>query len=191
MAKSQKLTDKEGKLLLKLAHDSISSAFAGKKLDIDEKIQKKFSEARGVFVTITIKDELRGCIGFVEPIEPLWKAVVDAARHAAFSDPRFPALTASEFASKSTALEVSVLTQPKLIKVSEPKDYLKKIRVGKHGLIAQMGGFSGLLLPQVFTDWKADALRALEMTCQKAGLDVDAWQSKSCKVYSFEAQVFS
>ena len=188
MAKSQKLTDKEGKLLLKLAHDSISSAFAGKKLDIDEKIQKKFSEARGVFVTITIKDELRGCIGFVEPIEPLWKAVVDAANCSAFSDPRFLPLTEDEW--KKADIEISVLTQPKLIKVSEPKDYLKKIRVGKHGLIVQMGNFHGLLLPQVFTEWKADALRALEMTCQKAGLQVDAWQSKNCKVYSFEAQIF-
>jgi hypothetical protein len=188
MAKSQKLTEKAGKLLLDLAKSSISAALSGKELVIDEKIKEKFSEARGVFVTITIKDELRGCIGFVEPIEPLWKAVVDAANCSAFSDPRFLPLTKEEFAKAE--LEISVLTQPELIKVSEPKDYLKKITVGKHGLIAQMGNFHGLLLPQVFTEWKADALRALEMTCQKAGLAIDAWQSRECKVYSFEAQVF-
>ena len=189
MPTSKKLTEKDGKLLLKLAHESISSALAGKRLEVGEEAKKKFSDEHGVFVTIKTNGELRGCIGFIEPTMPLWQAIVDAARCSAFSDPRFSPLTEEEW--RKSEVEISVLTHPRLMKVSEPKGYLEKVRVGKHGLIVQMGNYQGLLLPQVFTEWKADSLRALEMTCQKAGLPVDAWQSKECRVYCFEAQVFS
>lgn len=87
-------------------------------------------------------------------------------------------------------MEISVLTVPELIKVKNAADYLKKIRIGEDGLIIRGELGSGLLLPQVFADYGCDAEKALEMTCQKAGLRNDDWNDLSNKVYRFQAQIF-
>lgn len=183
-----KLTNEDGKSLIKLARNSISAYFKNKELDAGKAVKEKFSDKQGVFVTLTIKGDLRGCIGFTDAIYPLWEAVVNAAKAAAFEDPRFPKLTEDEF--KEIKIELSVLTKPELIE-GKPQDYEKKIKIGKHGLIVEKGYFKGLLLPQVFTEYEADAKKALEMTCQKAGLPPDAWKDADCKVYLFSAEIFT
>jgi hypothetical protein len=86
-------------------------------------------------------------------------------------------------------VEVSVLTVPELIKADNPEEYLLKIKIGKHGLIIRKNIFSGLLLPQVFTDYNSTPLQALEMKCQKAGLSKDDWKSDA-QIYRFSAQIF-
>ncbi len=179
------ISAEDGKSLLKIARDSISLCFSGKEQAIPSEAKKKFSEYAGAFVTITIDGELRGCIGFTEPVFMLWEAVSSAARAAAFEDPRFPELNEEELANAK--IEVSVLSRPELIE--EP--YESKIKIGKHGLIAEKGEYIGLLLPQVFTEYSADAKKALEMTCEKAGLNPNAWKESSCRIYRFSAQIFS
>ena len=179
----------EAKELIKLTRDSINAYFSGKELKINDELKKTFSDKRGCFVTLTIDGELRGCIGFPEPVFPLYKAIVDAAKSAAFSDPRFSPLTEEEF--KDVSVEISVLTKPELVKVGKAEDYLKKIKVGEDGLIIRGTYGSGLLLPQVFKEYNCDAKQALEMTCQKAGLSPDAWMDLSNKIYKFQAQIFS
>jgi len=176
---------KDGKKLVRLARNSILSSFSQEKLDLSE--TEEFQKKQGVFVTLTKKNKLRGCIGFPHPMLPLQEAVVEAAGAAAFDDPRFPKVQEQEM--NDICVEISVLTVPKLIKVDKPEDYLKKIKIGKHGLIIKKNIFSGLLLPQVFTDYNSPPLKALEMTCQKAGLDKDAWKNKA-DIYSFSAQIF-
>ncbi len=183
-----KLTSGDGKSLIKLARGSISAYLENKEPDVDSSLKERFSENRCVFVTITIKGDLRGCIGFTEAIYPLWEAIVKAAKAAALEDPRFEPLTKDEF--KEVKIEVSALTKPELIE-GKPGDYGKKIKIGKHGLIVETGFAAGLLLPQVFTEYKVDAKKALEMTCQKAGLSPDEWKNPDCKVYSFSAQIFT
>ncbi|MBN2112259.1 AmmeMemoRadiSam system protein A [Candidatus Woesearchaeota archaeon] len=182
-----KLTKEDGKSLIKLARDAISSAFKDRDLEVNSSLKEKYSEKRGAFVTLTIEGELRGCIGYTEALFPLWETVTKAAQSAAFQDPRFNPLTEEEF--RDVKIEISVLTKPELIE-GDKKDYAKKIEIGKHGLVVETGFSAGLLLPQVFTEYNADAKKALEMTCQKAGLPSGAWQEKDCRVYRFSAQIF-
>ncbi|MDD5086121.1 MAG: TIGR00296 family protein, partial [Candidatus Nanoarchaeia archaeon] len=176
----------EGNLLVNLARESISCCFNNKNPNISK--VEKFSDNQGVFVTLTKNNQLRGCIGFPEPVFPLYKAVIKAATAAAFEDPRFPPLQKQEF--KDISIEISVLTVPRLIKVNNPEDYLKKIKIGRDGLIIRSGLGSGLLLPQVATEYKWDVKTFLENLCQKAWLSSDAWKDITNKLYKFQAQIF-
>jgi len=180
------LKKEDGKELIKLAKEAIQSYFKQDSPHVSEAIKKRFSENKGVFVTLKKGKQLRGCIGYTEPKLPLWEAVVNAAKHAAFEDPRFPQMTEGEL--KGISFEISVLTSPKQIR----GDIAKQIKIGKHGLIIEKDGYSGLLLPQVFTEFDiTDAESALEMTCEKAGLSAGSWQEKDAKVYLFECQIFN
>jgi len=170
------------KELLKLARDSIESYFSGKEINL--KPYEKFSEKRGVFVTLKIKDELRGCIGYIKPILPLYKAVFEMARAAAFEDSRFYPLQKEEL--KKTEIEISVLTIPKQIE-ADPKN----LETGKDGLIIEMNNQSGLLLPQVAAEYNWNAKKFLEQTCIKAGLQKDSWQNPKCRIYKFQAEIFN
>jgi uncharacterized protein len=187
------VTKTDGKKLIELARQSISSHFSGSGAGADsaapDTLKKKFSTPQGGFVTLTIVGELRGCIGFVEPVFPLYETILRAAQAAAFEDPRFPPLQEEEF--KAVKIEISVLTLPELIAVDKADDYLKKIEIGKDGLIIRGRFGSGLLLPQVFTEYKATPLKALQMTCQKAGLAADAWKDLHNRIYKFQAEIFS
>jgi len=180
------LTQTQGKKLLKLARKSIESYFSNKELKYDEE-KKEFKEPRGVFVTLTRHGKLRGCIGFPYPYKPLAEAVVEAAKAAAFQDPRFKPLEAKEL--DKIKIEISVLTLPQEIQAKQ--DILKEIEIGKDGLIIQFSGFSGLLLPQVALEQKWNSLQFLEATCNKAGLPSDCWKNKECHIFKFQAQIFS
>ncbi len=181
------MSEEEGKLLLNLARESISCCFNNKNPDITK--VEKFSDNQGVFVTLIKNNQLRGCIGFPEPIFPLYKAVIKAAIAAAFEDPRFPPLQKQEF--KDIKIEISVLTVPKLIKVENPEEYMEKIRIGKDGLIIRSNLGSGLLLPQVATEYKWDVKTFLGHLCQKAWMSNDAWKNPDNKIYRFQAQIFT
>jgi hypothetical protein len=174
------------KKLLSLARKSIESSFEHTRPAVKEDFMK---EKRGVFVTLKIKDELRGCIGFPEPVYPLGEAVIESARQAAFNDPRFPELEKDEL--KQVKIEMSVLTKPEEVKAKTPLELVKKVKVGEDGLIVRRGMFSGLLLPQVAAEWKWNEEEFLNQTCIKAGLPFDAWKDADTKVYKFQADVFS
>ena len=182
------LSEKEGIELIKLARDSINSYFSLEKIKFSSDIKKKFSKKQGVFVTLNIGKELRGCIGYPKPVLPLYEAVISAAKSAAFSDPRFMPLSKKEFSN--VKIELSVLTIPELIKVNESKDYLEKIKIGSDGLIIKSSYGSGLLLPQVFVEYNCDVIKALDMLCQKANLPPHAWNDIHNKIYKFQAQIF-
>jgi len=149
-----------------------------------------FKEKQGVFVTIHTYPShmLRGCIGIPEPIMPLQDALVEAATSAT-RDPRFPPLSEREL--DNIIIEVTILTPPKLLEVSDPKEYLSKIKIGRDGLIARQGGYSGLLLPQVPVEEKWDVEEFLANTCMKAWLPADAWLDRNTKIYTFSGQIFT
>ena len=115
-------------------------------------------------------------------------AVVEAAKAAAFADPRFLPLKQEEISK--IKLEISVLTEPKEILV-KGQDILKEIKIGEDGLIMQFSGFSGLLLPQVAVEQKWNVLDFLRATCSKAGLPSEIWMNPNAHIYKFQAQVFS
>ncbi len=178
----------QAKKLIKLARDAISAYFEDKEINVSDDIKKEFGEDTGVFVSLYVGEDLIGCIGFPEPIMPLYKAVIDAAKSAAFEDPRFPPLSREQF--KALRIELSVLTKPQEIIVKKPSEYLENVEIGKDGLVIRDEFGSGLLLPQVAIEWNWDSKEFLNQTCMKAGLSPDCWDNMKRNVYKFQAQVF-
>jgi hypothetical protein len=86
--------------------------------------------------------------------------------------------------------EVTVLTPPVEIDVSDPMEYLEKIKVGRDGLIIRHSFSSGLLLPQVPVEYSWSTEEFLQHTCEKAGLEKDAWKNKKVKIEKFEGIIF-
>lgn len=180
------MDDKDKKLLLKLARESIESYFKNQEPNINEVLH--LNRDRGVFVTLHKQGRLRGCVGYPEPVMPLFKAVVDAARSAAFKDNRFPPLTKDEI--RHIKIEISVLTPPEFIKVDDFEEYKQKIELGKDGLILRGSHNSGLLLPQVATENNFTWEQFLNALSQKAGLGFSAWQDLDNQIFKFQAQIF-
>jgi AmmeMemoRadiSam system protein A len=175
------------KALLVLARESIRTYFLDDEPDVSD--VKHLDKKQGVFVTLTENKELRGCIGFPQAIMPLYKAIIEAARSAAFADPRFPILIEEEL--PDIEIEISVLTEPELIKVESPEQYLKEIKLGEDGLILRSIYGSGLLLPQVATEHGMTTSQFLNALSQKAGLTFDAWKDLKNQIFKFQAEVFS
>lgn len=185
------LTLAQGRDLAKYARSMIEGHYSNQKPNVPESLVKIFKEYSGVFVTLEKHPSraLRGCIGFPEPVMPLGDAIKQAALAAALEDPRFKPVRDAEL--KNLVLEVSVLTKPELMKVNDPRDYVKEIKIGVDGLIAERGYSRGLLLPQVPVEWRWDEEEFLSQTCMKAGLSPDAWLTPGIKLYKFSAQIFS
>jgi AmmeMemoRadiSam system protein A len=137
----------------------------------------------GVFVTLHQQKTLRGCIGYVMPVMPLYRAVIENAVNAARGDPRFPPVSLEEV--PTVWIEISVMSPPCAIQSIE------EIQVGRDGLIVGSGFSRGLLLPQVAIEYGWDRQTFLTHTCQKAGLPPDAWRKEKTRIEIFSAQVFS
>jgi len=181
------LTRDEGTLAVRSARAAIEHIVA-KKPRATLKLTPVFSEKRGVFVTLTKKGSLRGCIGLPYPVMPLGDAIEDAAIAAATGDPRFPSVRKDELAS--IRLEVTILTVPVTLD-GDPDTRPEKVVVGRHGLIVRGRGTSGLLLPQVATEYEWDSRTFLDQTCVKAGLPENSWMSTNVEVLTFEGQIFT
>jgi AmmeMemoRadiSam system protein A len=171
------------KELLRIARDAIESALKDTKQSEPGQHGEALNERCGAFVTLHIRGELRGCVGYIEARFPLSRTVREVAEKAAFEDPRFSPLTAEEL--EHVAIEISVLSP--LRKIED----VKEIEVGKHGLVLDAGYTRGLLLPQVATeyDWNRDQF--LSHTARKAGLQPDAWKQKGVAIFIFTSDVFS
>ncbi len=153
---------------------------------------EKLFRKSGVFVTLSkIKPthELRGCIGLPYPDEALVNATIRAAISAATEDPRFNPVTLDEL-HQSIVLELTALTEPKLLNLADRRSLPEQIKVGQHGLIVAGRDTSGLLLPQVATEWKWDASEFLLNCCLKAGLPPDSWLLDGVEVKVFEGEIF-
>ncbi len=183
------LSNEDGQLLIKFAREAIKKYVKENGIIEPARAPEHLKGKRGVFVTLNKDSELRGCIGFPDPIKPLINGVIEAAIAAATSDPRFPPVTLDEL--NEIEIEVSVLTKPELIKVDDPTKYPEMIKVGRDGLIIEKGFHKGLLLPQVATEWGYDEEEFLCSTCMKAGLPPDCWYDPETKVYRFQAQIFN
>ena len=190
---SFQLSDDEGKFLINLARNTVKTYLeTGKTIKPPKDTPKKLFEKCGVFVTISTlrrgKKDLRGCIGYPYPTNPLVEAVIDAAINSSTQDPRFPSMSLSEL--DKVVFEVSVLTPPEIVIVEKPEEYITKIKVGEHGLIVEKGFYKGLLLPQVPVEWGWGEEEFLCQCCVKAGLSPDSWLIKGTKIYKFTAIVF-
>jgi len=175
------LSPAEKKELIQLARRAVELFVRERKVLDYETTNPNFLAERGAFVTLTKGGQLRGCIGFIEPVYPLHLAVLRTAIFAATEDTRFNPVTAEEL--KDLDYEISVLTP--IRKIDDPK----LVQVGKHGLVIARGNQRGLLLPQVAVENKWGREEFLAQCCLKAGLEEDAWK-KGADIYVFEAIVF-
>ena len=187
------LTDEEGVFLVKLARSAIEEYLKTyETISPPEDTPEKLWQKCGVFVTLnTIQygsKELRGCIGYPYPTNPLVEAAIDSAISSAVNDPRFPPVTLDEM--DHIVVEVSVLTPPELIKVSDPREYPQHVRIGMDGLIVERSWRRGLLLPQVPIEWGWGPEEFLCQCCIKAGLPPDTWLIGGTKIYRFQAIIF-
>lgn len=169
------------KKLLEIARRTIEAYVTRGEIPAYENLEAELLRPGAAFVTINKNGRLRGCIGYTEPYYALAQTVTMAAAAAATRDSRFPPVDAEEL--KELHVEISVLTPRREVQKIED------IQVGIHGLIITQGRNSGLLLPQVATQYGWDRQTFLEQCCLKAGLPKDAWKS-GAKIYSFTAQVF-
>ncbi len=176
------LSASEKKELLKLARSAVEAFVWDGRIHESPTTNPDFRAKRGLFVTLKIDGALRGCIGFIEPIMPLGRGVVEAAIYAAVKDARFEPVSKAEL--KDLEYEISVLTP--LAEVVDPD----KIKVGRDGLVIEMNGRKGLLLPQVPVEFGWNRQQFLEQVCLKAGLPRDSWK-KGAKLQRFAALVFA
>jgi len=189
MSRDTQLSDSDGVLLVKAARRAVTEFLSnGNRMKLESELEEKFSFNSGVFVTLNNPDGLRGCIGFPMPEKKLAHAIIEGAIAAATEDPRFPSVKTNEL--NDIVFEVTVLTPPVEIDVSDPTEYLEKIKVGRDGLIIRHSFSSGLLLPQVPVEYGWNVEEFLQHTCEKAGLARDTWKNESVKIEKFEGIIF-
>jgi uncharacterized protein len=179
------LSQNQRQQLLRIARQSIEAGLNGRPVELDPAtLDEELRRPAGAFVTLHAADgDLRGCIGSIEPVAPLFQAVASSARNAAFRDPRFYPVRPDEL--PELGIEISVMSP------IETVEDVSAIEVGRDGLIVSRGGRAGLLLPQVASERGWDRETFLAQTCVKAGLPGDAWQKPGCTIEKFSAEVFS
>ncbi len=179
---AEDLTPEEQQSLLGIARRTVEQYVRTGRAPEVTPLTERLKEKRGVFVTLHKHGELRGCIGYVEGVKPLYLATRDMAIAAATEDPRFPPVTAEEL----PLIDVEITVLSPLKRIFNPDSVI----VGKHGLVIRKGFYSGLLLPQVPVEQGWNREEFLEYTCRKAGLPPKAYKEADAELYVFTGQVF-
>ena len=187
------LTKEQGKLLVRLARQTLETKIGQPPTDKEAVTLEQalsddiFQIRRGVFVTLKISKNLRGCIGSLMGYDLVLKGVKDNAVNAAFYDSRFKPLTLEEL-SKVT-IEVSVLSNPEPLSYTDADDLISKLRPGIDGVIVRKGVASSTFLPQVWEQLPKphDFLGQL---CLKAGLPTNEWCDGQLIVSTYQVQYF-
>lgn len=189
---SERLNEKQGQTLLKLARKTISEELGIKSKqeqistasDLEDKALQRKS---GTFVTLKIHNQLRGCIGNLDASGSIMEGVKRNAINAAFNDFRFSPLTAKEF--EKVDIEISILSEPKPFEYKDGKDLISKLRPGVDGVIIRKGHASATFLPQVWEQLKRPE-DFLSHLCIKAGLASDTWKNSKLEVLTYNVQYF-
>lgn len=180
-AKNQdEYTASEKQELLEVARNTIVMYLKEGKTYEVQTDNPKLKEERGVFVTLNKSHNLRGCVGYIEPIKPLIEAVRDNAISAAAHDSRFSSVTASEL--DEIEIEISILTVPK-------PDTLENIIKDKLGTVLSQGSRGATYLPQVWDDLN-DSDQFFSSLCMKGGLPADCYKDSETELLSYKAIVF-
>jgi len=179
----------DGRQLLKLARDSVQAAVSHRSAPSIEgdALPAKLQVKRGTFVTLNERGELRGCIGHLGAMEPLYQDVIDNARAAALEDPRFPPVSVKEV--EQLEIEVSVLTPPQPLTFTSPDDLLRKLQPHKDGVVLRIGDRTSTYLPQVW-EMIEDKVQFLNTLSEKAGLPPQAWRGPGVSVEIYHVQSF-
>lgn len=184
---TSQLTEAQGGLLLQLARQTLTHRLRGGDAP-SPLVEPEFLSKRAVFVTLTLGGKLRGCIGNLIAVGPLWEGVRDNAVSAALHDQRFAALTVEDL--DRISIEISVLTQPKELNYEGSDDLVEKLRVGVDGVILRKEGRSATFLPQVW-DQLATHQLFLDRLCSKAGLSKESWRGADVSIETYQVESFS
>lgn len=179
------LTEREQKILSHYARESITQGLKGVVVGhvlLEDPRCESLCVPRGCFVTLRIDGGLRGCIGTMQATGPLYQNVAHMAYEAAFRDPRFSPLTAAEW--KNTRCEISVLGP-----LSRCPS-IGAIILGRHGLLLQKGGQSGVFLPEVPLEVGWTLEQYLDNLCVKADLPLGSYSAPDAHLYWFESYIF-
>lgn len=145
----------------------------------------ELQEPRATFVTLKVNHVLRGCIGMLEATRPLISDVAQNAYSAAFSDPRFPRMSHSEF--NLLDVHISILSSAREMQFTSQEDLISQMVAGKDGLILEEGhNYRGTFLPSVW-DSLPDPVHFLSQLKQKAGLAPDYW-SETIRIYRYTTE---
>ncbi len=189
--KKHLLSPAQGNRLITLARQTLQQAFLKKATPKSEDPQEVaddiFQKPGGVFVTLKKNGNLRGCIGSLTSKKPLWQGVCENTRNAAFRDPRFEALKASELAEVS--IEVSVLTTPISLIYDAKEDLLQRLQPHVDGVILKKGSATATFLPQVWQQLP-DPRDFLSHLCLKAGLSANSWEKDKPDISVYQVQAF-
>ena len=183
------LTEEEKHTLLKLARQALEAGVLGQRLPaLDLNSLSSRLQAWGAsFVTLTIHDSLRGCVGALEPYQPLAEDAREHAVAAALQDFRFPPVCPEELAE--IKLEVSRLTVPVPLEYSSPEDLLTRLRPGIDGVVLRDGIRRATFLPQVW-EKLTDPSDFLDHLCYKMGAAPDLWRKKHLDVLVYQVEEF-
>ena len=183
----------QGRLLVQLARQSIAEKInqpqaGGELAAIGEQLKDDHFQAhRATFVTLTIAGQLRGCMGSLVAVEPVTINIKKNAINAAFHDPRFQPLNASEF--EQVLVDISILSEPAVLEFSDEKQLLAKLRPHIDGVILRKNSASATFLPQVWEQLPKPQ-QFLSHLCMKAGLSSKAWQTPDLEVSTYQVQYF-
>jgi len=184
-----KLTLEEQQTLLRMAREAMESAVRGEKLPPlnQSTLTTNLREKGASFVTLTIRGQLRGCIGALEPYQPLADDVREHAAAAALEDPRFPQVREDELSR--IQVEVSRLTRPVLLEYKDADDLLSKLRPHVDGIILRDGFRRATFLPQV---WEKipNPSEFLDNLCYKMGASAGHWRNKHLDVLIYQVEEF-
>lgn len=180
----------EQNFLLKLARQSIEYYLDHNfqlKVDDSDLPFKDLIEKRACFVTLKIDGQLRGCVGHLEPIRPIYKDVIENAVAAAFYDTRFWPLGKEEVGQ--IKIEISILSLPKKLSHQKSQDLIEMLQRTKPGVIIQKGTHKATFLPQVWEELSSPE-DFLSNLCLKAGLDSKDWQRKQIDISTYSVEAF-
>jgi AmmeMemoRadiSam system protein B/AmmeMemoRadiSam system protein A len=181
------LNNAEKRYLLGLARETIENYIKSGEVTEPHTEDEKLKETRGAFVTLEKKGQLRGCIGHIVPVQPLFLDVRDNAISAATEDPRFRQVVEEEL--DKIEIEISVLTFPEEIKTKSAKETLEAIRPGIDGIILEYKGRGATYLPQVWEQLPGKE-EFLDSLCMKAGLSPGDWKQRGAKISRYQVQAF-
>ncbi len=177
----------EGAKLVELARHSIKTLATNSPLELEQ--YKVFNQTIGVYVTLKKEGRIRGQMGVIETEDPLYQAVLKAARDAAFNDKRFDKVNEDEL--KEISVEVAIILNPRLLRVRNFEEYYKMIHPETDGLMIRSGVYNAIMLPNPEMRLGWDVERVLKHLCLSAGLTMDAWKSLDDNIYVFQTQIFA
>ena len=186
---SDTLTSEERQILLAIARQALEESTRGEplsKLDL-ENLPPRLIEPGATFVTLTINQELRGCIGALEITQPLAEDVQIHAVAAGLEDYRFPPVQLDELPKIS--IEISRLTTPQLLEYNNAEEILKLQRPGVDGVVLKEGTLRATFLPQVW-EKVPEPEKFLSMLSKKMGAPPDYWKMGRVEIFTYQVEEF-